>query len=140
MLEGETVGRPLKRYFFAPHPSHQSGNSNVLHFQTAAALCTPLGEGVARAAACPLGEAHSQAQELSAALRRHAGQGKAANECVTLASKHLGTVILCSGWAVEPTKLPLQHFLPIMHISAMLLVCIYIFNLKGIKAQPSCKI
>ena len=118
-LRNERFGRPLKWSFFPPHPLHPSGNTELLYLQTTASLYTSLGERVVRAVACSLGKAHSQAQEASVPFYRHLERNETTNDQVILASKHLGTVILCSGWTVEPTKLHLQYFLPIMHFSAV---------------------
>lgn len=97
MLRNERFGRPLKWSFFPPHPLNLSGNTEQLYLQTTASLHTSLGERVVGAVACSLGKTHSQAQESSVPFYIHLGRKETTNDQVILASKHLGTIILCSG-------------------------------------------
>lgn len=119
MLRSERFGRLLKCcFFFPPHPLHPPGNTELLFLQPLQPHTHHLVKQF-RLLSVPGRHSWYGTGVLSPLLQIHVFQEKqeTIDNQVICASKHLGTIILHSGREVEPTKLRLQYFLPIMHIS-----------------------
>lgn len=131
VLRSERFGRLLKQPFFPPHPLHPPGNTELLFLQPLQPYTHHLVKHFGLLPA-PGKSSWWGTAVLSPLLQTFWEKQETTNNQVIRASKHLGTIILRSGREVEPTKLRLQYFLPIMHISGIVKK-----KKKGIKTQPN---